>query len=337
LKRRSRIILFSIGFIVFGYLVWSFGVDNIIFNIRKTGLWFIPIISVWCIVYLLNTIAWYLLINKGNSKVGFFELFGITLSSFAINYITPVINLGGEPYRALSVKENVGIGKAVSSTIMYNIVHILSHFLLWITGVILVYFVFRPELMLTLILAAALGVMLFVLWFFFTRRQFGVFRTVSKFLEHKKLFNWIYRKLLEHKDTLDVIDRNLTETMKKRRSSFYPALALEYIARLIAPAEFYFIMYSIGQPVTIFDAIYIYAASSLILNILFFVPMEIGAREGSLLFIMQSLGLPAGIGIYAAIVNRMREFFWILTGLIFIQTGALKKKKKTITELLEMD
>ena len=51
------------------------------------------------------------------------------------------------------------------------------------------------------------------------------------------------------------------------------------------------------------------------MNVLFFVPFELGAREGSLYLIMESLHVMPGVGVYIALVNRIRELFWILIGL----------------------
>ena len=58
-------------------------------------------------------------------------------------------------------------------------------------------------------------------------------------------------------------------------------------------------------------------------------PFELGTREGSLYLVLDSVKLSAGIGIYIGIINRVREFFWILVGLLLIQFNGVNKDKKT--------
>jgi hypothetical protein len=77
------------------------------------------------------------------------------------------------------------------------------------------------------------------------------------------------------------------------------------------------------------EAFYINAGSSLIINLFFFMPFELGAREGGLYLVLGSLNIIPGVGIYIGLVNRVREFFWILVGLVLIQFNGKKKERGT--------
>jgi hypothetical protein len=46
--------------------------------------------------------------------------------------------------------------------------------------------------------------------------------------------------------------------------------------------------------------------------------MNLGAREGGLYLGLESLALTPLLGVYLGIVMRLREFVWILFGLLFI-------------------
>ena len=346
MKKSTRIIFFVIGFGLFSYLVWSFGIDNIISNIRKTGIWFLPIIGIWLIIYLLNAYAWYIIVKnpprpagtppgRGFTKVNFFEIFAVSLSSFAINYITPLVNLGGESYRVLASKESFGVRRAVSSTLMYNMLHMMSHIYLWIIGAAFLYFILPLSSGVVIGLSVFILILVFLLIFFYSRYRQGIFKSALRILSKIKILDSFYEKLQKKENTLYAIDEEIKYFYSGIRKEFYYALTLEFVARVIASLEFYFILYSIGMDVSFFEAFYIYAASSLLLNILFFMPMEIGAREGSLYLVMESLHISSGIGIYAALVNRIREFFWILVGLVLIQVSGYKKSVKTIPDYLK--
>ena len=76
------------------------------------------------------------------------------------------------------------------------------------------------------------------------------------------------------------------------------------------------------------DAIFVLAFSSLIGNLLFFLPMQLGAREGGLLLIVKMLNLSApGLGIFTSLYTRVRELVWIFIGVSLVKFGNKKMMK----------
>jgi hypothetical protein len=115
------------------------------------------------------------------------------------------------------------------------------------------------------------------------------------------------------------IDEQIKEFYKLRKSRFFVALAMEYFARVLSSVEILFILNAINININIFHAIYINAFSSLVMNIAFFMPMELGSREAGMFVSIGSIVPDPSIGIYVSVVNRLRELFWILTGLLCIR------------------
>jgi len=168
----------------------------------------------------------------------------------------------------------------------------------------------------SVILLIVLGVIIFIILYGQKNGVFGfLFRIVNKFIFPERIKSFF----LKRKDKFDNIDRLVADFYINERKIYIKAFLIELAARFISGFEFYFILTSIGVNITIFQSIYIYAASSLILNILFFIPMETGTREASLYWIAGSLNMVPGIGIYISVVNRIREFFWIFVGLILMR------------------
>ena len=54
--------------------------------------------------------------------------------------------------------------------------------------------------------------------------------------------------------------------------------------------------------------------SSLVVNILIFLPFELGAKEGALYVMFGWIGVTPALGIAAAALSRMRELIWIAVG-----------------------
>ena len=98
-------VFFILGVIALGIMVYSIGPGNMWRDMKQTGWWYVPIIGMWVIVYLFNTLSLYIILRDGTPEtesVGFARLFKITVSGFAINYITPFGLMGGEPYKIIA-------------------------------------------------------------------------------------------------------------------------------------------------------------------------------------------------------------------------------------------
>ncbi|MCU7496509.1 MAG: flippase-like domain-containing protein [Ignavibacteria bacterium] len=321
-------ILYVVGIAIFALLIWDFGIDKIMVNIRKTGWWFLPVIALWGVIYLINAYGWHIILGEDRSKVAFWRIYGISLGGFAINYLTPFVNLGGEPYRIYALKEFTGITKSVSSVTLYRMLHIISHLIFWLTVIPVTFFVIPVSFNFAAALMALFLVIFLMLAFVFTRHRLGIYEALSKIILHLKFLKFLNKKLEKNKNNIAEIDRQIKDLYVNRKRTFYTVLSLEFFARILAAMEFFFIFRSIGIDISVFQALYIHGASSLFLNILFFMPMEFGTREGSLYITLKAFIPDAGVGIYIALVNRIRELFWILIGMLLIQFNNRKLKKE---------
>ena len=332
MNKYTKTIFFIIGLGVFAYLINDYGLDNIISNIKKTGWWFVPVIGVWGIVYYMNAWAWYYVIDAKQKKVPFIDVLKITISGFAINYVTPFVNLGGEPYRILMLKEPIGTHSAVSSVILYTMLHFLSNFFFWVTAILCALFLLPLSSELKIILITALIILTFFILFVFRRHKRGIFESLFKFIAKVPLLKRLKKTLEPKEDSLMKIDEEIKRLFNNRKNAFYSALIFDYLSRMVGALEFLFILKAIGMDISFMEAFYISAGSSLIINIFFFMPFELGTKEASLYLVLDSIKLSAGVGIYIGLINRLRELFWILIGLLLIQFNGKDKKNKSTSK-----
>ncbi|RPH35693.1 UPF0104 family protein, partial [bacterium] len=178
MKTRTRIFLLILGLGVFLYLVVDFGIDNILLNLRRTGWWFVPIVAVWGVVYWMNARAWYLVLRTDALDPGFGLILRLTITGFAINYITPFLNLGGEPYRVLSLRESVGLPRAASSVILYYITRVLGHCVFWLGWIVLILSLTELSVQGMILFGALFLAIAGAIVFFYARYRKGIFASL---------------------------------------------------------------------------------------------------------------------------------------------------------------
>lgn len=332
MSRKSKILLFAIGIAVFIYLVNDFGLDNILINLKKTGWYFIPVIGVWAFVYLFNAFAWRSIIGNDRDKISFWKIISVTISGFAINYITPSVSLGGEPYRIAELRKPLGTSKAVSVTLLYSMIHFLSSFVFWILIILLALASLTLTSATKISLIFALIVFSVIVYFFFNRHKNGILESLLNITTKIPLIKKLAEKYSDKAESIKQVDHQIKDLYLNRKRDFFSALSLELIARIIGSLENLFILKAIGIDITFSEALYINAVSSFVINLFFFMPLELGSREGGLVLVLKTLKMGSSVGIYIGLVNRIRELLWILIGLLIIVFDRKKTTKELITE-----
>lgn len=330
-RHKTEILFFIIGLALFGYLVQQFGVTNIIGNIHKAGRTLIYAILIWFVIYLLNTVSWKLALGDEGKQIGFSYLFMVTVSGFILNYMTPVLSLGGEPYKVKKLSAAMGARNSLSAVVLYRMIHLLGHMLLLLTGIIAALIVLHLPATVVMPLSVAAVVISGVIFLTLMGNRYGVFRWFERTLARIPMFRKLSAMLAEYENELGEMDAALTHTFNNRRGTFYCSLSAEYLSRALMGVEMYFILSGIGVSVTPVSALFIYIMYSIVINLFFFIPLSIGTREGGIFLGLESLAITPLLSIYFGIVMRIREFFWILMGLIFILLTTDKHPKEAVS------
>lgn len=325
-KKKFEIVFFLAGLGMFSYLVYRFGIHQIEENIFKAGWSLLGAICVWFFIYLLNTFSWKLALGNEGRNISFSYLFMVTVSGFVINYITPFLALGGEPYKVKKLAYTLGAEQSLSAVVLYRMMHLLGHMLLLLTGIIAALLFLPLATAVRGVLTVAAVVISLIVAFTLMGHHDGVFKKIQKLL---KKFRIAATFLDRHEGQLEEMDRILTSTYRTQRKQFYISLAAEYLSRALMGFEVYLIVNGVGIQISLVSALFVYVVYSIAINILFFVPLNLGAREGGIYLGLESLALPPLFAVYFGIVMRVREFFWILIGLLFILITTEKRTPST--------
>ncbi|MEE9186632.1 MAG: lysylphosphatidylglycerol synthase transmembrane domain-containing protein [Bacteroidota bacterium] len=313
--KKAELIFFLVGITILVYLVLEFGFDRLIDNLRENAWVIFALIGTYCGVYLLNTGAFRIILGKENNHISFARLFRITVSGFAINYVTPFVNLGGEPYKIFALSKKLETSQSVSSVVSFRMLHILAHLFSWLTAIFLAFFYIRLTVPLLLLLLVSGSIILVLVALVFLGHERGLFEKVLKLMSRIPFLRSYVGKLRQKEEVIIQIDEEIRQFYHARKKDFYRALGLEYLSRIVQSVELYLIFYILNAPFNFVEIYFIFAASSLIGNLLFFFPMEIGVKEGGLFAILSYFAFSPLLSIYIGILIRMREFFWIALGL----------------------
>lgn len=323
--RLYKIILFMTGLITLGVMVHSIGYHSIVDNIQRMGYWFIPVIGSWLVIYWLNAYAFEAIIHEPHlpeTKLPFNTVLKLTISGYAINYITPFVSLGGEPYRVMELEKKVGLKKATSSVLLYGLMHMFSHVLFWLASVILIVaFVPMSQMIITgSLLLLVIGSIL-IYWFVKVYKKGLTISSIKQLAKVPFLKKKMTTLLADKYDFLEGIDEQIRNLYATRKTVFYKSLFYEFVARIIGCAEIYFTAIAIGLDMSVIQALIASSASSLFANLIFFFPMQLGTREGGLALALKSIGFAGTHGIFIGVITRIREIVWIIIGLALMDKG----------------
>lgn len=322
---RNLFLLFGVGAIIVMLCTFDMDYTQLRHNLTRAGLYLPAVIGIWIVVYAFNAGAFQIIVNSGkhDKHLSFRHAWKLTVSGFAFSYTTP-FGFGGGPYRVMELSSYIGTTRAMSSVVLYSMMHILSHICLWGSSVVLFIIVYLDKVSSLLwslfgIFTAAVAI---VLYFFSYGYRNGMIVKLYGILLRipfaKKYARTFYEKNAEN---MEQVDRGITYLHEQKRA-FYTSLSLEYAARLVNALEFFFILRAFGLPISYWDAIFILSFSSLMGNLLFFFPMQLGAREGGLAAIIQILGISsAGVGVFTSFYTRIRELAWIFIGVGLVKVG----------------
>ena len=340
MRKRLNNIFFIVGLAAVIIMLITFDVSfaELWRCVQRAGYWIVAILGLWALLYIMNTFAWRAIIKgSGDCPISFARLYKLTVSGFALNYATPLGLMGGEAYRISELSRYIGIQRATSSVILFVMMHIFSHFWFWVTGVV-TYVVLASSgdvamgVPMALVLAF-ISVFCYVgIYFFVKGYKNGMVVKFIKILGHMPgLRHWGTRFASMHGEDLAKIDRQIAGLQSQNKRTFLTSLFLEYIGRMCQCLEIMFMLLLFGIDngggwsgllLTYLHAFLILAFTSLFANILGFLPLQLGGREGGFAMSVTQLGMTNETAMFISIICRAREILWTVIGLLLIKVSA---------------
>lgn len=337
MQKKISTILFLIGIASVMVMLMTFDVSFTMLwnNIRQTGFWLAASVMLWGVLYGLNALALRtIILDNGPCPISYGKLWQIVVSGFALNTTVPVGGIGGEPYRVMELSKYIGVERATSSVVLFAMTHVFSHFWFWLTGIVVyLSLVLSGILPFPVIMRLCIVVATILsaggIWLFTRGYRYGLVRkTVRLMGKIPGLKDWCERFEDRNGDRLQNIDKQIAQLKSQNSRAFYKSFFLGYFGRILQSFEVFFILllfgYGTGQ--TFVEYVYVFILAfliitftSLIANLIGFIPLQMGGREGGFTLTVSSFGMTAGHGLFISLICRVREIIWATIGLLLMK------------------
>ncbi|MFH1566461.1 MAG: lysylphosphatidylglycerol synthase transmembrane domain-containing protein [Gemmatimonadota bacterium] len=316
--RLFRLLLPALGLLLLGYLVGKLGLREILGNLTVLK-WSFPLVLLLAFGWhVTNSIAWGFAFPPDAFRPRWRSLFMSKLAGEAINQLTPLANLGGEPLKAYLLKRQSPTSRGLASVVINKTAQVITGLAFTALGLLLIILHWDlPQsvplpIQVGLTALLALGALLVGLIY---RTQSRMFSSLLGALRRVGLrFDFIERRMAKAAR----IDANIGQFYREHPARFLLAMAFHAAGWLLGACETYVILRALGAGSDFGVAFLITSLTVIINSLFFFMPSNIGVLEGGQVFLFITLGLDPAMGLALGIAKRLRRIFWILVGWLFL-------------------
>ena len=295
-------------------------------NLAAVGGWAYAavLLNSWLWVFF-YTYAWRILIQLTHA-VRFGPLHRIKICGEAINFMTPLGFVGGDPVRVILLQRYLTGKSRLSSVVIDRLLQIMSAQLFCFVALFLTFFidVGIPLWMILVIMAFYLTLFSFLTWF-----MVSLFRG-----QGQSVFDAVFESFNMHKYMPGVVAYveelrvDLAMYSGHPIGPFYRAFLWHFAGRILGAVEITVIIHALDGRWLLGMAIVLTSLTSLAATIFGVIPGALGAMEAFYAKFFELNGLSPEIGLSVQIVRRMRTAFWILLGMLLIDVGQLREAIK---------
>lgn len=326
-SRLLAIVSAVIGLALFIYVIQQTGLEEIGARLRQLGAGFVLILAISAFRYLTRSLSWLRCISPEDRHVGFWTLWRARLAGEAIGDLTagPLV---AEPLKAMVIGDKLSLASRVSSLTVENITYTVSSCVMVMAGAIalLTSFGMAGSLRVAMRVSLAAVVVVIVASVIVIGRRWKLGSGAATLLARLLIRDEAKRLKLESKIFhLAELEEYIFDFFAKRPLDFFLVILCQMSFHLAGVTEIFVTMKLIGAHLS-FATAFLMESVNRALNIAFtFVPAMVGVDELGTRELAKVLGFDGSFGVALAIIRKIRMFFWIGIGLIFL--AAARKKK----------
>jgi uncharacterized protein (TIRG00374 family) len=316
---KTRIFIFSsllvLGILFFVGVILQTGIHEIWENIRTFSLFnFLFFLMLSFMNFCLYVLRWDLILRNiyGEKRIiPFYKLFLHRMSGFAVSYITPTAQTGGEPLRVMLLEqEKIPSKPAAASVIIDKSLEFAALFIFIGVGMgLAVIDGSLPGKTEILMMAVLIALVFIIFWFYFTSiKDIGFFSSIIRALRLNRIkrFRTIEEKITE-------VEKQMSVFYRKHLSTFLLLIMISFVISAFLLLEHYLIARFLGVRMTFFQTFIV----STVPYIAYVIPVPgaIGLLEGGHAAIFALLGVNINAFVLVFII-RIRDLIFVLIGLL---------------------
>lgn len=319
-SRLLAILSAAIGLALFIYVLRQTGLGEIGERLRQLGAGFLLILLISASRYLTRSLSWLRCMTPDERRVGFWTLWRARLAGEAIGDLTfgPVV---AEPLRLIALGDKLKLTSGVSSLAVENICYTVSSCVMVMAGAIALLASFGLAGSLRTAMSAALAAVIVVILasVIVIGRRWKLGSGIAKLLSGWLIRNEAKREKITGKIAyLSELEDYIFDFFAKRPADFLLVILCQMAFHLGGVMEIYVTMKLIGADLS-FATAFLMESVNRALNIAFvFVPALVGVDELGTRELAKVLGFDGSFGVALAIIRKIRMFFWIGVGLLFL-------------------
>lgn len=308
-------LFFVIGLILLFFLIDEVGSDLVLNKILELKWRIVYVLLFPATWYSVQSYAWWRILADDGVKVSLWHVFLTKITGEAVNTVTPISFVGGDPYRIYLLQKKTTKTESAASVVIDRTMYILAVVLLLLTSLVGALLVLPLpgawKVLFPLITLGLFGVFVFLVFF----QKKGMFGSLSRLLQKIGIQK---KKLNELSEKIDNLDEKVGGFYRKHKLHFFEIMFLQYLGRFLGVIEIYIIVSLLGLPVSFVQCLFLASLTVLINLSFFFVPGSMGVMESGYGALFYLLKLNPAYGVAIQLVRRIRTFFWIGLGLLII-------------------
>lgn len=322
-KRLTRLrivgaVLTIFGIALFGGLIYSIGVTEIVDGIGRFGfLGFAVILSIYFVRIIARAVAWKLSVYTPY-HLDVKDTIPAVIIGEAMSSTVPLGILISGTSKAVAVRKHIPLVAALSSVATENLFYSLVTGIYLIAGAVLMLRVSSVDdtvawtlngLIVVLIVLLLLGILMVIRqWHFASELCEKVYQRgyLRRFLENGRLHVRLFENLIY-------------DFYRRHPKRFVPICLLEAAFHILGVLEVYYILDRLVATNSNLKTAFLLESVSRLLTVLFkFIPFNIGVDEAGAQFVGETIALAAGVGVTLAIIRKGRILFWTAIGWVLI-------------------
>jgi hypothetical protein len=333
MQSRSRflaVISALIGLALFIYVIKQTGLSEIASNLRAVGAGFLLILAVSSTRYMSRSLAWLRCMNPEERRVGFWALWRARLAGEAVGDLTfgPVVS---EPVRLFALGDRLSLSSGISSLTVENIAYTVSSCLMVMAGAValLASFGLNESMRTAAGVALVVVVALIAAPVVIISRRWKIGSSMVSALAGIVARDEARRSRIEAKiNRLRELEDYVFDFYAKRPRDFFILVLCQAAFHLAGAVEIYLTLRLMGLDVDV-GAAFTFEAVNRAINMAFiFVPALVGVDEAGTGALVKAAGFDFDHGVALALIRKIRMFFWIGIGLVFLALAQRRKMEE---------